>query len=168
MKKARILLTIALSIMALSAAAQNTQQTGTAEEKMKELQMRGFGARNTTATQAGQAADSVAKANQQKQNQQAQADTDPEFPGGEVFLQAYLKKKLLHSGVSGKGDVVISFHVDKKGNIYGAEITKSAGSTLDTAAFNIVTGMPRWRPGTIKGEPADKPASVTVSFGKDD
>ena len=95
-----------------------------------------------------------------------EGDTDPEFPGGEVFLQAYLKKKLLHSDVSGKGDVVISFKVDKKGNIYGAEVTKSAGSTLDTAAFNIVTGMPRWRPGLTNGQPADKPASVTVSFGK--
>lgn len=165
----KVLLIIALSIMALSASAQDNQQAGTsAEEKMKELQMRGFGAKNTSAAQVGQVADSVAKAEEQKQNQQSQADTDPEFPGGEIFLQAYLRKKLLHSGVSGKGDVTISFRVDKKGNIYAAEVTKSAGATLDTEAFNIVTRMPRWRPGLTKGEPADKPASVTVSFGKED
>ncbi|MBQ6749409.1 MAG: hypothetical protein IJR02_01410 [Bacteroidaceae bacterium] len=46
--------------------------------------------------------------------------------------------------------------------------TKSAGGTLDTQAFDIVTGMPRWKPGTTNGEPVDKPASVTVHFGAED
>ena len=169
MKMTRILLTLAFGIIALSASAQDNQPAGqTTEQRMKELQMRGFGAHNTSAAQVGQMADSVAKAEEKQHNQQTQADTDPEFPGGEVFMQTYLKKKLLHSGVTGKGDVVISFRVDKKGNIYGAEITKSSGATLDTEAFNIVTRMPRWRPGLTKGEPADKPASVTVSFGKEE
>ena len=128
---------------------------------MKELQAQGFGARNAAAQAEGKEAAAAA-------TEQAEGDTDPSFPGGDVFLQAYLKKKLMHSGVNGKGDVVISFKVDKKGNIYGAEVTKSAGSTLDTAAFNIVTGMPRWKPGLTNGEPADKPAQVTVSFGNEE
>ncbi len=152
MKMSRIMAVLMLSAVAVGANAQ-------AEAKMKELQAQGFGARNTAA-QAAASNEAVAEV--------AEGDTDPSFPGGEMFLQAYLKKKLMHSGVSGKGDVVISFKVDKKGNIYGAEVTQSAGSTLDTAAFNIVTGMPRWKPGQTNGEPADKPAQVTVSFGKED
>lgn len=148
----RIMAVLMLSAVAVGANAQ-------AEAKMKELQAQGFGARNTAAQAA---------ANNEAVAEVAEGDTDPSFPGGEMFLQAYLKKKLMHSGVSGKGDVVISFKVDKKGNIYGAEVTQSAGSTLDTAAFNIVTGMPRWKPGLTNGEPADKPAQVTVSFGKED
>lgn len=152
MKMSRIMAVLMLSAVAVGANAQ-------AEAKMKELQAQGFGARNTAA-QAAASNEAVAEV--------AEGDTDPSFPGGEMFLQAYLKKKLMHSGVSGKGDVVISFKVDKKGNIYGAEVTQSAGSTLDTAAFNIVTGMPRWKPGLTNGEPADKPAQVTVSFGKED
>ncbi|MBR1521278.1 MAG: TonB family protein [Bacteroidaceae bacterium] len=152
MKMSRIMAVLMLSAVAVGANAQ-------AEAKMKELQAQGFGARNTAAQAA---------ANNEAVAEVAEGDTDPSFPGGEMFLQAYLKKKLMHSGVSGKGDVVISFKVDKKGNIYGAEVTQSAGSTLDTAAFNIVTGMPRWKPGLTNGEPADKPAQVTVSFGKED
>ena len=148
----RIMAVLMLSAVAVGANAQ-------AEAKMKELQAQGFGARNTAAQAA---------ANNEAVAEVAEGDTDPSFPGGEMFLQAYLKKKLMHSGVSGKDDVVISFKVDKKGNIYGAEVTQSAGSTLDTAAFNIVTGMPRWKPGLTNGEPADKPAQVTVSFGKED
>lgn len=157
MTKGKMWLVLLLSIVTLAARAQ-------VSDKMEELRSRGFGARNTAAAQVTAVADSVAKAEQSK----VQGDANPSFPGGEVFLQAYLKKKLLHSGVSGKGTVVISFMVDKKGNIYNAEVTQSAGSTLDTAAFNIVTGMPRWRPGLTNGQPADKPAQVTVSFGQED
>ncbi|MBR6202997.1 MAG: TonB family protein [Bacteroidaceae bacterium] len=156
MKHGRMWLVLLMSIVTLAANAQ-------VNEKMEELRSRGFGARNTAAAQVSAVADSVAKTEQSN----VQGDTDPSFPGGEVFLQAYLKKKLLHSGVSGKGDVVVSFMVDKKGNIYNAEVTQSAGSTLDTAAFNIVTGMPRWRPGYTNGQPVDKSAKVTVSFGKE-
>ena len=155
MKLNKFFLMLTLGIVAITANAQEVS------EKLKAAQMAGFGSKNKEAILQGAKADSIAKA-----GTKVEGDTDPEFPGGEVFLQAYLKKKLLHSDVSGKGDVVISFKVDKKGNIYGAEVTKSAGSTLDTAAFNIVTGMPRWRPGLTNGQPADKPASVTVSFGK--
>ena len=156
MKLNQLLMMLTLSIVALTANAQDVS------EKLKAAQMSGFGSKNKEAILQGAKADSIAQA-----ETKVEGDTDPEFPGGDLFLQAYLKKKLLHSGVAGNGDVVISFKVDKKGNIYGAEVTKSAGSTLDTAAFNIVTGMPRWRPGLTNGQPADKPASVTVSFGKE-
>ena len=156
MKLNQLLMMLTLSIVALTANAQDVS------EKLKAAQMSGFGSKNKEAILQGAKADSIAQA-----ETKVEGDTDPEFPGGDLFLQAYLKKKLLHSGVAGKGDVVISFKVDKKGNIYGAEVTESAGSTLDTAAFNIVTGMPRWRPGLTNGQPADKPASVTVSFGKE-
>lgn len=160
MKLNNLLLMLTLGIVALTANAQDVS------EKLKAAQMSGFGSKNKESVLQGAKADSVARVEAAKAAK-VEGDTDPEFPGGDIFLQAYLKKKLLHSDVSGKGDVVISFKVDKKGNIYGAEVTKSAGNTLDTAAFNIITGMPRWRPGLTNGEPADKPASVTISFGKE-
>jgi len=161
MKWNKIFLMLMLSMLAFTANAQDEVPA-----RLKAAQMSGFGSKNKEAILQGAQADSIAKAEAAKAAK-IESDTDPEFPGGEIFLQAYLKKKLLHSNVSGKGDVVVSFKVDKKGNIYGAEVTKSAGSTLDTAAFDIVTGMPRWRPGLTNGQPADKPASVTVSFGKE-
>lgn len=157
MNISRTITALALCAVSLGASAQAESTLN----NMKELQAQGFGARNAAAQAEGKEAAAAA-------TEQAEGDTDPSFPGGDVFLQAYLKKKLMHSGVNGKGDVVISFKVDKKGNIYGAEVTKSAGSTLDTAAFNIVTGMPRWKPGLTDGEPADKPAQVTVSFGNEE
>lgn len=150
----------ALMFCAVSLGA--SAQAESTLNNMKELQSQGFGARNAAAQAEGKEAAAAAA------TEQAEGDTDPSFPGGDVFLQAYLKKKLMHTGVNGKGTVEVSFHVDKKGNIYGAEVTKSAGSGLDTAAFNIVTGMPRWKPGLTNGEPADKPAKVAVTFGAED
>ena len=120
MKLNKLYLMLALSILALTANAQEVTEV---PAKLKEAQMSGFGSKNREAILQGAKADSIAKAAAQ-QAAKVEGDTDPEFPGGEIFLQAYLKKKLLHSDVSGKGDVVISFKVDKKGNIYGAEVTK--------------------------------------------
>lgn len=180
MKTEKILWAMVFALFTLSAQAQEgnkqpqkvqsspaevEQAQGQANDRMREVQQRSFGARNTAVAQVDAVADSVAKAEELKA-QKAQGEAEPSFPGGEIFLKAYLKKKLLHSGVGGKGTVEVSFRVDTKGNIYGAEVTKSGGATLDTAAFNIVTGMPRWRPGLRNGSPADLPTSVTVTFGE--
>lgn len=161
MKKLPLMIAIAWGAMAMSAQAQteNTNapktETTSAEARMKEMQAQGFGAQNAKNQGSTSGQDSTAK---------AEGDTDPSFPGGAIFMEAYLKKKLLHSGVTGSGTVVVSFRVDAKGNLYGAAVTQSAGSTLDTAAFNIVTGMPRWKPGLTNGVPTDKPAQVSVVF----
>lgn len=160
MNKQKLFTSMALCLFASSLMAQ-------AEDRLKELQARGFGARNMHVAQISAVADSVARADRERE-QRSVGDADPMFPGGDVFLQAYLRKKLLHAGVSGSGTVVVSFRVDAKGNIYDANVTKSAGGTLDKAAYNIVTGMPRWRPGVSNGVPADKAASVVVRFGRDE
>lgn len=37
---------------------------------------------------------------------------------------------------------------------------------MDKAALAIVSGVPRWKPGTTNGAAVDKPAKVTVVFGE--
>lgn len=83
-----------------------------------------------------------------------------------MFLKAYIKKKVAASGISDKGSVEVSFVVDAKGSIQSAKVTKSAGEAMDKAALAIVSGMPRWKPGTTNGAAVDKPAKVTVVFGE--
>lgn len=156
----KVIIFFLLGTVSLNVSAQ-------AESRMEEMRSRAFGARNTVVKKAEASADSAARV-AVVDSLKRETDTKPSFPGGEMFLQAYLKKKVLHSGVKGKGDVVVGFNVDKKGNIYGAEVTQSTNATLNTAAFNIVTGMPRWKPGLSDGKPADKPATVTISFGKEE
>ena len=96
----------------------------------------------------------------------ATQDTAPTFTGGEMFLKAYIKKKVAASGISDKGSVEVSFVVDAKGCIQSAKVTKSAGEAMDKAALAIVSGMPRWKPGTTNGAAVDKPSKVTVVFGE--
>ena len=89
MKLNQLLMMLTLSIVALTANAQDVS------EKLKAAQMSGFGSKNKEAILQGAKADSIAQA-----ETKVEGDTDPEFPGGDLFLQAYLKKKLLHSGVA--------------------------------------------------------------------
>lgn len=128
--------------------------TAGAQVTMKDLQARGFGAANT---KANAKKDSVVQ-------QVAANDTVPTFPGGQMFLDAYIAKKIEQISVKGKGEVVIDFKVDKKGYIYGAEVTKSAGNALDTEAFNIVTSMPKWKPAMKDGIAVEGKAQVTIKF----
>lgn len=128
--------------------------TANAQVTMKDLQAKGFGAANT---KANAKKDSVAQ-------QVEENDTVPTFPGGQMFLDAYIAKKVEQVAAKGKGEVVVSFKVDKKGYIYGAEVTKSAGNALDTEAFNIVTSMPKWKPAKKDGIAVEGNAQVTVKF----
>jgi len=125
-----------------------------AQVTMKELQSRGFGAANT---KANEVKDSVIQ-------EVVSGDIAPSFPGGQMFLDAYIAKKIEQISVKGKGEVVIDFKVDKKGYIYGAEITKSAGNALDTEAFNIVTSMPKWKPAMKDGIAVEGTSQVTIKF----
>ncbi len=133
---------------------------GVNAQDFSKLVARGFGAKNTQNVQSAKdvAADSIAVAN----------DTLPHFPGGDLFLEAFIEKKVMESAqrVGSEGDVEVTFKVDKKGYIYGAEVTKSVNQALDTEAFNIVTAMPRWRPARKDGEPIESQTKLVISFRK--
>lgn len=141
-----LIITLSLCAFAITANAQD----------FSKLVAKGFGAQNTKMALAKDSLSATA----------APSDTVPTFPGGDMFLEAYIQKKIEQIDVKGKGEVVVSFNVDKKGYIYGAEVTKSAGNALDTEAFNIVTSMPKWRPARKDGNPIDHSASVTIKFGE--
>ena len=125
----KVIIFFLLGTVSLNVSAQ-------AESKMEEMRSRAFGARNTVVKKAEAAADSAARM-AMVDSLKRETDTAPSFPGGEMFLQAYLKKKILHSDVKGKGDVVVGFNVDKKGNIYGAEVTQSTNATLNTGKISV-------------------------------
>ena len=91
MKLNRFLLMLTLGIVALTANAQDKETAeADAAAKLKAAQMSGFGSKNKESVLQGAKADSIAKV-AAEQAAIVEGDTDPEFPGGEIFLQAYLK-----------------------------------------------------------------------------
>lgn len=95
-------------------------------------------------------------------------EVKPEFPGGRDFLTDYLKGEVNTKGLVEEGDdpvrVVVEFTVKADGSISGAGILRHGSEGMDAEALRVIAAMPRWKPGTIDGVPADIKVKVPVTF----
>jgi TonB family protein len=95
-------------------------------------------------------------------------DKMPAFPGGEREMLKYLKNNIYYpesaysAGVEGR--VVISFIVDKEGNIESAKIIKDIGFNCGTVCKEIVEKMPRWSVPSNKGYPVKVQLFIPIDF----
>lgn len=82
----------------------------------------------------------------------------PEFPGGNLEMNLFLKKNILYpfkelqNGIS--GTVYVSFIVEKDGSITDVKIIKgvAGGPGLSREALRVVRLMPNWSPGKQGGK----------------
>lgn len=92
-------------------------------------------------------------------------DTKAQFNGS---LNSYIKKNLKYpakaymDGI--KGTVVVSFVVEKTGEISNVQIAKSAESSLNREAVRLVKYMPRWIPAIKNGRKVRAKTSVSIFF----
>lgn len=95
----------------------------------------------------------------------------PEFPGGTEALLEYLRSNLQYPERCKEnkiqGRVIITFVVNKDGNIVEPAVIKSAGPEgveLDVEALRVVSSMPAWTPGKQKGEAVRVQYTVPITF----
>ncbi|MBQ0021995.1 MAG: TonB family protein [Prevotellaceae bacterium] len=91
------------------------------------------------------------------------------FPGGKEKMDAYIAKQIevqmVDKGGKGvHGEVTVSFNIDKKGYLWGAEVVKSTNAGLETAAINVVTAMPKWVPAKKNDEPVESSTQLVLKF----
>ena len=92
----------------------------------------------------------------------------PSFPGGISGLRTYLNQNIRYpaeaqeNGVQGR--VVVSFVVEKNGQINDVTVMRHVDPSLDKEAIRVVRNMPRWTPGKQEGEPVRVRYNVPVSF----
>lgn len=96
-------------------------------------------------------------------------DVSPSFAnGGEAGLMRYLSANLKYPpaalAANVQGRVVVSFVVEKDGNIKSAKIIKGVDPELDREALRVVLSMPRWNPGMRAGRPVRTQYTLPVSF----
>ena len=97
-------------------------------------------------------------------------DVFAEYPGGKEALMKFLQKNLSYPQVAAEtgvgGKCYIRFVVSKTGEI--SEITVAKNIKLcpecGEEAKRVVRKMPRWKPGSIKGEPVDSYFSLPIEF----
>ncbi|WP_297643086.1 M56 family metallopeptidase [uncultured Bacteroides sp.] len=93
----------------------------------------------------------------------------PEFPdGGMAGLMQYLAenirypKKAQQEGTQGR--VTVQFIVEKDGSISHTSILRSVHPELDAEAMRVINTMPKWKPGTQRGEVVRVKYTIPVTF----
>lgn len=96
-------------------------------------------------------------------------EVKPSYPGGEKALAKFIQENIvypetaLENGV--EGEVMVGFAVDERGVIYTPVIKGDrAGFGLDEAATAVVSKMPVWNPGQIKGQNVKSYFSLPIKF----
>lgn len=93
----------------------------------------------------------------------------PEFPnGGMPGLMKYLSDNIRYPEAAHKagtqGRVTVQFVVGKDGSIGNVGILRGVDPNLDAEAIRVISSMPKWKPGTQKGEPVNVKYTVPVMF----
>ena len=82
------------------------------------------------------------------------AEVSPQFPGGKSSLNAWISKNIKYpaeaKGKSGK--VIVNILIEKDGSISEKRIAKTPDSLFNKETLRLVTIMPKWIPGKVKGK----------------
>jgi TonB family protein len=99
----------------------------------------------------------------------SRAEIRPTFPGGEAALAKFIQNNInypqaaIDEGVEGRVEVI--FAVDENGKVYTPVIKgKRAGYGLDEEATRVVSRMPTWNPGQIKGKNVKSYYTLPITF----
>lgn len=92
----------------------------------------------------------------------------PNFPGGQEGFNRYLANNLIcpenarHHRI--KGNVTVSFTIEKDGSLSNIKITKSTSKVLDSAALKVIKESPKWIPGMYHGRAVSFEWSTIITF----
>lgn len=99
----------------------------------------------------------------------SRAEVRPSFPGGEKALAKFIQDNIVYpenaieEGVEGRVEVM--FAVDENGRVYTPVVTGDrAGYGLDEEATRVVSKMPTWNPGQIKGRNVKSYYTLPITF----
>ena len=92
----------------------------------------------------------------------------PEFPGGNTELMKYLAKNINYPAEAQQkgeqGRVIVQFVVGKDGNLRDFKVVKSVSPELDAEAIRVCKAMPKWQPGTQRGQAVAVKYTIPISF----
>jgi protein TonB len=97
------------------------------------------------------------------------AEAMPEFPGGQSGLDNYVTNNIDYPekaiDENTVGTIRISFVVDENGKVESAHIIgNKLGNGLDEQALKVVSNMPTWKPGKVKGKNVKTRLELPISF----
>jgi len=100
---------------------------------------------------------------------QLEAEEMPEYPGGVSAMMTFIQENMKYpeeaknAGLEGR--VLCSFIIDKTGKVTEVKVVRSSGTqSLDDEAVRVVSLMPHWTPGKVKGEPVRVMYTIPLVF----
>lgn len=96
------------------------------------------------------------------------ADEMPEFPGGMASLLKFINSSVKYpviaqeNGIQGK--VIITFVIDKVGEVTNVQILRGIDPSLDAEAVRVVKNLPKWKPGKQAGRAVKVNYNVPINF----
>lgn len=102
-------------------------------------------------------ADASAKIEKDKDGYYIRTEVLPSYNGGQAALETYITNNVEYPQEaidnSVEGTVNVQFLVDEKGNVSEVKtIGNKLGSGLEEEAIRVVSAMPKWTPGQVKGK----------------
>jgi TonB family protein len=95
----------------------------------------------------------------------------PEFPGGYEALTRYLRKNLSYPADARRkgieGIVFVTFVVDDSGSVVNPAVVGGVHRSLDKAAIDVISTMPKWVPGRNGKKPVDVTMTFPIRFSLD-
>lgn len=95
-------------------------------------------------------------------------DHMPEYPGGVNACVNFIKDNLRYpAGAAAKGvqgRAIVQFIVKEDGSVSNAKIVRSVDPAIDAEAIRVVNSMPKWKPGTHRGQAVKVKYTLPVNF----
>lgn len=97
-------------------------------------------------------------------------EEQPEFPGGNDSLQAFLKRNIhypqMEKEMQKQGTVFVTFVVENDGSITDVKVAKEVPGApgLSKEAVRVVSSMPKWKPGKMNGRAVRVQYTMPVKF----
>ena len=83
-------------------------------------------------------------------------EEQPLYPGGNAAMMKFLGDNIKYPVAAQKngiqGRVITNFVVEKDGSLTDIKIVRGADPLLDAEAVRVIQSMPKWKPGTQKGQ----------------
>jgi protein TonB len=95
-------------------------------------------------------------------------EKSPEFPGGDDSLYTFIGRNIKYPEAAKKnkieGRVFVTFVIEKDGQVSSAKILRDIGGGCGEEALRVVNSMPKWKPGTQRGNPVRVQFNLPIMF----
>lgn len=114
-------------------------------------------------------AEANAKIEKDKMGYYIRTEVLPSFNGGQTALETYITNTIEYPQEaidnSVEGTVNVQFVVDEKGDVSNVKtIGNKLGSGLEEEAIRVVTAMPKWSPGQVKGKDVKTWRTLPITY----